>query len=132
EIVRWAPDKEVLNPRRLKKYINWISMTLQLLNASRLPSPLGTVDALRALALRRDYPEVYSRRRDGMKSNLADMGDVLTKREMSREEQINQLAFRDYLERIDEKLVKKVDGVLGENPLFSELLKNRMVSFRDD
>jgi hypothetical protein len=60
EIIRWAPDEEVLNPRRLKRYINWLSVSLQLILSVPMPSEVRNVTALRAMALRHDYPEVYS------------------------------------------------------------------------
>jgi ribosomal protein L7/L12 len=59
EIVNWAPNDEVLNPRRLKRYLNWLSVTLQLIRSVRLPSTVRNVTALRALAVKRDFPELY-------------------------------------------------------------------------
>jgi len=61
EIIRWAPDSEILNPRRLKRYINWLSITLQLVKDARLPADVSNLTALRVLALRRDFPEVYDK-----------------------------------------------------------------------
>jgi hypothetical protein len=59
EIVRWSPDQEALNPRRLKRYINWLSITLQLIKDSKLPTHVSNLTALRILAFRRGYPELY-------------------------------------------------------------------------
>lgn len=60
EIVSHAPDEEILNPRSLKRYINWLSMSLQLINASSLPTKISNLDALRFIVLRHDYPSIYS------------------------------------------------------------------------
>src|SRR5262249_43124265 len=60
EIISWAPDHDVLNPRRLKRYLNTLSVTLQLIIACSLPRGVDNAFALRALALRRDYPAVYA------------------------------------------------------------------------
>lgn len=59
EIVRWSPDQEVLNPRRLKRYVNWLSITLQLIKDSELPPEVSNLTALRILSFRRSYPELY-------------------------------------------------------------------------
>jgi hypothetical protein len=59
EIIHWAPDEEVLNPRRLKRYINWLSISLQLVLSVPMLSKVGSTTALRAMALKRDYPELY-------------------------------------------------------------------------
>jgi hypothetical protein len=49
EMVAWAPDAEILNPRRLKHYLNTLSVTLQLVTASSLPKEFENAYALRAL-----------------------------------------------------------------------------------
>ena len=59
EIVAWAPAAEILNPRRLKRYLNTLSVTLQLVMAYSLPEEFDNAYALRALALRRDWRHVY-------------------------------------------------------------------------
>lgn len=59
EIIRWAPDQEVLNPRRLKMYINRLSVKLQLINALRLPNELDNYLVLKTMAFRRDHPEIF-------------------------------------------------------------------------
>lgn len=59
EIVRWAPSNDILNPRRLKRYLNTLSVTLQLVMASRLPENFDNAYALRAMALRGDWPTLY-------------------------------------------------------------------------
>jgi formylglycine-generating enzyme required for sulfatase activity len=59
EMVAWAPDAEILNPRRLKRYLNTLSVTLQLVTASSLPGEFDNAYALRALALRRDWRRIY-------------------------------------------------------------------------
>lgn len=59
-IVAWAPDREILNPRRLKRYLNTLSVTLQLLMGCTLPLGVDNAFALRALALRRDFPSIYN------------------------------------------------------------------------
>lgn len=60
EIVKWAPDEEILNPRRLKRYLNWLSVSLQLITSTPMPGDIRNVTAIRAMALRHDYPEVYT------------------------------------------------------------------------
>ncbi|MGJ5632052.1 KAP family P-loop NTPase fold protein [Nostoc sp. CALU 1950] len=59
EIINMAPDNEILNPRRLKQYINWLSISLQLIIALPISSTVSNLTALRTLALRYDYPDVY-------------------------------------------------------------------------
>jgi KAP family P-loop domain len=66
EIIQYAPD-EILNPRRLKRYVNWLSISLQLIVASPLPSPLNNLKTLRYLALKHDYPDVYKKKLQGEK-----------------------------------------------------------------
>jgi len=59
EIVRWAPLDDLHNPRRLKRYLNWLSISLMQLAESEIPNELDNLYCLRALALKRDWPEVY-------------------------------------------------------------------------
>ena len=61
EIIAWAPGAEILNPRRLKRYLNSLSIRLQLVLDSALPQEFDGIYALRALALRRDYGAIYER-----------------------------------------------------------------------
>lgn len=58
EIVQYAPE-DILNPRRLKRYINWLSISLQLIGTSPLPAQISRLSALQFLALRHDYPNIY-------------------------------------------------------------------------
>ncbi|MFT3895295.1 MAG: P-loop NTPase fold protein [Anaerolineales bacterium] len=69
EIVRWAPDSIILNPRSLKRYINWLSVSLQLMQSTGLPEGLRNITALRLLALQKDYPEIY----EGLTENKAEL-----------------------------------------------------------
>jgi hypothetical protein len=121
EIVKWAPDDDVLNPRRLKKYINWTSITLQLLNAMRLPATLPSAAALRALSLRRDYPQVYSRRRLGMPFSVDELSIVFSRRATAPVD-VEDLA--SYLDSFDSRFIWTVDNVLSDSAIFSELLKS--------
>jgi hypothetical protein len=59
EIVSWAPAQDIENPRRLKRYLNTLSLTLNLIMACSLPEGINNVFALRALALRRDHRSLY-------------------------------------------------------------------------
>jgi hypothetical protein len=60
EIVTWAPAIEITNPRRLKRYLNWLSVSLQLIMAAHdLPERLDNAFALRALALRQSFRSIY-------------------------------------------------------------------------
>jgi KAP family P-loop domain len=60
EIVSFAPEEDITNPRRLKRYLNWLSLTLQLIMAiPQLPDGVDNAFALRSLALRRDFRTVY-------------------------------------------------------------------------
>ncbi len=59
QILAWAPEAETLNPRRLKKFINWLSLTLQLLNAAKLPAAIDNENILKLMMLRRYYSEFY-------------------------------------------------------------------------
>jgi hypothetical protein len=59
EIISVAPDHEVLNPRRLKRYVNWLSITMQLISSVQMPPSVRNITALKALALKRHHPELY-------------------------------------------------------------------------
>ena len=59
EIVAWAPEAETLNPRRLKRFINWLSVSLQLVSASRKSAEIDNLAALQLLMLQRYYPRFY-------------------------------------------------------------------------
>lgn len=59
DIINFAPDHDTLNPRRLKRYINWLSITMQLIASLPLPEGVSNITALQAIALKRHYPEVY-------------------------------------------------------------------------
>jgi hypothetical protein len=71
EIVNWAPDTEILNPRSLKRYINWLSVSLQIMQTVGLSQPLRNITALKLLALRRDYPQIYNGLLDGQIEELS-------------------------------------------------------------
>lgn len=95
EIVRWSPDQEALNPRRLKRYVNWLSITLQLIKDSELPADVSNLTALRILAFRRGYPEIYRKvaRDDGFSSFMySDLAESTRERRyMSDEKEVNAL-----------------------------------------
>jgi hypothetical protein len=55
----WAPEREILNPRRLKRFINWLSVSLQLISALNRSSCLDNLAILQLLMLRRHYPRFY-------------------------------------------------------------------------
>jgi hypothetical protein len=59
EIIHWAPDSEILNPRRLKQYLNWLSISLRLISSVELPPQADTITVLRLMAVARDYPDIY-------------------------------------------------------------------------
>jgi ribosomal protein L7/L12 len=59
EIVGWIPDSDALNPRRLKQFLNWLSLMIQLMNAIQPPSDLENLSLLKLLAVRRCYPALY-------------------------------------------------------------------------
>lgn len=60
EIIEAAPENETLNPRRLKQYLNWLSLVLQVVSASVLPERVSNLTALRTIFLRSEYPQIYS------------------------------------------------------------------------
>jgi chaperonin GroEL len=59
EIIAWAPSSVVTNPRRVKQYLNWLSINLQLIVGSSLPAGVSNAAALRAAAFRLSYPGIY-------------------------------------------------------------------------
>lgn len=59
EIVQAAPEQEILNPRRLKHYLNWLSVSLQLIVALPIPSSVTNLSALWAIFLKSDYRNIY-------------------------------------------------------------------------
>jgi hypothetical protein len=58
ELVSFA-EAEICNPRRLKRYVNWLSMTLQQIVSSDLPEGIDNLFALHSLTLRKHYPGTY-------------------------------------------------------------------------
>jgi hypothetical protein len=114
EIVRWAPGREILNPRRLKRYLNTLSVTLQLVMASRLPERFDNTFALRAISLRADWPNVYDcvlNSRDAY--SMATWPEKPTDHKTSAE-------FREYLAklRITEGDLNKFEQFLVTSNLF--------------
>lgn len=100
EIVENAPD-EVLNPRRLKRYINWLSISLQLINSSPLPSSISSVDALRFMALQHDYPGLYD--------------DLLNNRPINH----TNNAFHQYISKMPYVKLIEFNKLLHEIPVLS-------------
>lgn len=101
EIIHWAPDEEVLNPRRLKRYINWLSISLQLIESVPMPHEVRNVTALRAMALQRDYPKIYAHLL-GSESivevvSQIDLQHLLPKRKSLKSLELETADFRRYL-----------------------------------
>lgn len=124
EVIRWAPDLEVLNPRRLKRYINWLSITLQLVKDSTLPEGVSNLTALRVLAFRRDFPELYQKiaARDesfySLTSIDAEWFDLITnKRHISDDQRPSELKdLENYLHTFVE-CINDFEKSLVANPL---------------
>lgn len=100
EIVAIAPEQEVVNPRRLKKYLNWLSISLQLIVALPIPSTITNLNALRVIALRSDYPDVYE---NLIKSSMEDFS--------------YPLHLESFLIKIPLSEIKSFDFFLRETPL---------------
>lgn len=99
EILRWAPDGDILNPRRLKRYINWLSFSLEMIMSARflhhpLSKAIPNITALRAMALQRDYPEIYQSLIAG---SAPDLDAFLAKRSSIEQSDERMADFRKYL-----------------------------------
>ncbi|MCP4393178.1 MAG: AAA family ATPase [Alphaproteobacteria bacterium] len=110
EIINWAPDGEILNPRRLKRYINWLSITLQLIISLPMPPEVSNLTALRAMALRYDYPDIYD--------NLIHLHDPFG----LDEELVNRLgfseqSFKDYLDKLPLNELEEFNRFLNTMPM---------------
>ena len=46
---------------RPAEYINWLSTSLQVIVALQIPPEISNLNALRAIFLKSDYPEIYPR-----------------------------------------------------------------------
>lgn len=113
EIVRWAPDEEILNPRRLKRYINWLSISLYLIISVPKPPNLSNLTALRALALRYDYPEIYEHILRG-----GDVSPELIQRSLQRKSpEEDATDFGKYLKKLPPAELKKFDEFLHKTPV---------------
>jgi hypothetical protein len=136
EIVRWSPDQEVLNPRRLKRYINWLSITLQLIKDSKLPDQISNLTALRILAFRRGYPELYKKAvsAQGYPSNEREeqrwSDFVSSRRNIAEEADSNSTEeLQSYL-RSFIKYVPKFERSLVESPLLLSTVGDAHSQFR--
>ncbi len=109
EIIHWTPDADILNPRRLKRYVNWLSVSLQLVNSTRI-SCVSSINVLRLMALRRNYPVLYSKLKSDMSFNIKAIETALsvTKDEMDSLEASN--GFNFIIENIDDfaRYLKKI------------------------
>lgn len=115
-IVAWAPDRETQNPRRLKRLINWMSLSLQLLSSLRSPEPVDHALALRLLMLRRYYPALYK--------TLLDRGSLpwAVVWQMGGAAAIHTAhegdEFESFARDLDGELVRRLDRLLAEHSLF--------------
>lgn len=112
EIVRWAPSSEILNPRRLKRYINWLSISLQLIMATNMPPEITNNTALQSMALQRDFPEIYQNLVSRSKLNL---DAFFLKQRISDE--VEQKEFRKYLHDLANSGITKFDRFARSTPL---------------
>lgn len=120
EIVGWAPDSEILNPRRLKRYINWLAISLQLIMSASERPPVSNVFALRALALRQDYPELYERLIRGEQLHFDTLQPFLARRAASVSiEREESRRFAEYLsDNLDMFRLIRFDEFVCNSPEF--------------
>jgi hypothetical protein len=104
ELIAFAPDEEVMNPRRLKRYFNWLSITLQLISSTRLPPGVQNITALRAIALKRHHPDVYEKLISPSFDPKTDVSDLNTE-------------LREYVLRLASKEMQQFDRFLQQTPL---------------
>ena len=123
EIIHWTPDEIVTNPRRLKRYINQLSVSLQLLLSARA-LPVSALDGLRLIALRRDYAEAYNLFVQRYQQSGLDSLDwqpiyqqISMKRGMNSTEEV---ALESYLRSISPDSVLKFDQFIHANPLIAQ------------
>ena len=114
EIVRWAPTEKVFNPRRLKRYVNELGITLQLIMASDLPSEFDNLTALRTMALRRDHPELYAQLSDPSRRESAWKG-YLAKAAAHDESEIGRV--NDYVKSFPLESLMQFEEFLRTSPL---------------
>ena len=112
EIIRWAPDGEVLNPRRLKRYINWLSISLQLIMSVPKPTSFHNVTALRAMALQRDYPKIHKSLLNGSEP---DLESFVARRNISKPSEAND--FRSYIHKIPQNELIMFDEFVRRTPI---------------
>jgi hypothetical protein len=97
EIVKWAPSEDILNPRRLKRYLNTMSVMLQLIIACGVPKEIDNRFALQALALRRDFHWIYN---DLLRERRLDAWEAPGSDASSNDFNQRQVEFRKYLENL--------------------------------
>lgn len=100
-----APEEEILNPRRLKRYINWLSISLQLMTSIPIPVGIKNITALQLMVLRRDHPSIY---RELIKGEIKEI-------------RVSEEAFKDYLWKnfcaVNNQLLREFDNFLQQTPL---------------
>jgi hypothetical protein len=115
EIVRWAPDEDTLNPRRLKRYINRLSISLQFIMASIPPESLSNRTALRLIALKRDYPQIYDELLEGAPEPRVDAFDQKRRLVGDSHEQ-DRRGFRQYIKDLGRDTIKAFDAFVSKTP----------------
>ncbi len=127
EILHWAPDEDVLNPRRLKRYINWLNISLQLIISAPVPTAVRNVTALRAMALQRDYPEIYKHLlEEPEESSEAEFRSLILRSFVSRrnftkqfEEEITE--FQSYLRQLPWAELTEFDQYVRKTPMLNAM-----------
>jgi len=116
EIVTWAPSAQISNPRRLKRYLNTLSVNLQLLMACALPAEFDNAYALRALALRGDWSEIYQR----LVKMENPLNEVMTWPEAEENSAETQSKFTAYLAQFHPETgaLARFESFLGGSNLF--------------
>jgi hypothetical protein len=118
QIIQWAPAAEVCNPRRLKRYLNWLSISLQFIRSLRPPKNVGSAMALRLIALKRDWPELFHDR-EFSEARVEDLSNRLGG------DSERELGFRQYLRAIEPPEIEAFERFLTDHPLLTSALNFR-------
>lgn len=120
EIIYFAPDEDILNPRRLKRYINWLSLSLQLIISLPISTDLSNEFMLRTMAFKRDYPEIFRLLLASSNNSLLIQDfkdDLLEKR--GPENDYFVIKFKDYLKTWNSKNINEFESLTKKFPLLN-------------
>jgi hypothetical protein len=96
----------------LKRYLNWLSISLQFIRSTRRLSGLSSATVLRLMALKRDRPELFFHQE--LSFALSERIDTERYNPGGAEDE-----FQQYLERFTPSDVEAFERLLTESPLLA-------------